>query len=245
MAIEDQFMRVLGRAPRPDEVAYFQKFINDGDLSEYEIGEILGGTPEAQGAMFRKQGEEYAGILARGDEDMLNRAQDSIRSDFYQAGRPASSGYLGAYSQAARDLAMARQGQMAGYYGRGFPGLQEQGIQQAYQSRNRGAGLRDERRQRAYQIEDYYRQKNDYESFMKSQDRRGFGRKLLGAGIQMAGTIGAGYAGGLGLAAGLGARGLAAAGGVGGGPMPGYAQAGGYSDIYPRTQSPYRYPTSY
>jgi hypothetical protein len=45
MAIQDQFAQILGRTPTPDEAAYFQKFMADGQLQEYEIVLFLPNPP--------------------------------------------------------------------------------------------------------------------------------------------------------------------------------------------------------
>jgi hypothetical protein len=187
-SIIDQFQRVLGRAPRPDEISYFTKFINEETLSPYEIGQVLQSTPEYQSTMLKKQGQ----------------------GQFRRLGRPDSSGYAGAFAGAAKDLAASRQASLAQFYGGGLQTAQANVYGQGMGAIGRGNQLTDRRQQRAWDLEDYYRQKEDYLGAMKAQSGLNLKSQLIGGGIGILGGAASGYAGGLGLASGLKSLGGAA-----------------------------------
>lgn len=183
--ISQQYQRVLGRDARSDELEFFKKFMKDNDLTSFEVGQILEGLPEAQEATVRRQGAEIEPMLAASDERILGRASDTIQGNFRRLGRPGSSGYAGAFAQAARDLALSRQGELAQFYTGQLPQVREQAFGLGGQAQSRGFGLRDERRNRAYQIEDFYRMQDSYRDLMRTQNRYGLQSALTGAGIKL------------------------------------------------------------
>lgn len=191
MAIQDAFRRVLGREPRADEINFFKKFMDSGDLDEYEIGQILGATPEAQQALNTQQTGQYRDILAQTDEDTLGRAGDALTSQFRKAGRsPSSSGYVAAFADAARMLAVQRQQAVGQFAAGGLGNIQQAYAGQGAGAQERGYGQRDVKQNRAWGIEDYYRQKSDYDNYLNQQNRlnrqRAFGQlggAVIGAGL--------------------------------------------------------------
>lgn len=203
MALRETFKSILGRDPTEDENKFFQKFISDGQLQEYEIGQILGATPEAQQKLLDTQSGQYEQRLAQGDERMLGQAGDQITQRLLQQGRSATgSGYMGAYFSAARDLASARQNKLADFYGGGLQGVQQNYLSQGQGAQQRGYGLRDETRQREYALADYYRQQNDFNNYLKGQSTRNLQSGLMNAGIGLGvgalGGFGKGFMSGLG-----------------------------------------------
>lgn len=208
--VVDQFRQALGRDPREDEVQYFQNFIDNGDLSPNDLVNILGASEEGQKRSLTSYGKQYEDALGASDSAILGKAGAALQGQFTRMGRPSSSGYGNAFGGAAQNLAMQRQSQLASFYGNGYQGIMGNTVSAGQGALNRGMGLRDERRNRAYALEDYYRQKNDYEASMKSQERRNLGPQLIKAGVQGAMSIAGAYAGGKGFAAGLGGDGSGA-----------------------------------
>jgi len=185
-AIREQFMRVLGRDARPDEIEFFNGFLAENDLTPFDVGEIIAGHPEAQQTRLNQQTDQYGQMLGKYDDQILGQAQKTLQGQFARMGRPSSTGYTAAFSNAARDVAMARQGQLAQFYGGGLQGLQNQYMAAGSSQVPRALGLRDERRQRGWAIDDYYRAQNDYNSAMRGQSTRNLQGSLLNAGINLA-----------------------------------------------------------
>lgn len=195
MSIEQEFVRILGRKPTNAENAFFSKFISDGQLDPFEIGQILEASPEAIRGRIPQQTQEYGQQLAQADDYGLNRAQDQLMSRYYQQGRPASSGYAAAFANAARDLAAMRQSKVADFYGQGV-GMLNQAYSRGGGIQDRGYGLRDEQRKRNWEIEDYYRQQNDFNTYLNAQNRRNRNQGMVGAIGSLGGAAIGGYFGG-------------------------------------------------
>ena len=184
MPIKEQFQSVLGRTPTADEEKFFQKFIDEQDLSAYEIGQILQSSPEAQQSRLKTQGAEYEGLLAQADERSLGQAQNSITQKMLGQGRQTSgSGYAGAYFSAARDLASARQNKMADFYGSGMQNIGNTYSSQGQSALGQGYGQRQAKQDRAWALEDYYRQQNDFNNYLRGQSTRNLQGSLTNAGI--------------------------------------------------------------
>lgn len=195
--IQSQFVRVLGREARPDEIEYFKQAVDKGDLSPYEVGEILTGTQEYQTRLLSTQGQDYTRLLAANDSDVLRRAEDQISGSLARQGRGGSSSYTAAFANAARDLAIARQSQLGDFYKARLGGLANQGVQGSLMARGRAAGLADETRQRQYDLQDFYRQANynrDWLDYMDRQNRRKSEGAFLGS--IAGGALGLGLSGG-------------------------------------------------
>mgnify|MGYP001561664900 FL=1 len=195
--IGTQFQEALGREAKPEEIAYFEKFMKEGQLDPYEVGQILKSTPEAQTSLQKKQYEELSGQLGKYDEQLLGQAQSQLTGQYRQMGRPFTSAYDNAFAQAAQQLAMNRQPFMTQYLAGGQGDLRSQYLGAGQQAIGRGYGLRDETRQRGYALEDYYRQADYYNNLMNQQNRWNKNQALFGAGGALLGAgIGAVVPGG-------------------------------------------------
>ena len=195
-AVAQQFVQVLGRQARPEELDYFTKFLNEGSIQPHEVGQALQGLPEYQDALMRKQGGEYENLLAAGDARILDRAGGQITAQLARQGRSGSSALESGLAQAAGGLAQQRQSALAQFYGRGMQntaGLYQSGAQNALE---RGYGVRDE-------LQNFYNAKeiananrHAYEGYLNRanamQRRRGVG-SAIGAGV---GALGGFFAGG-------------------------------------------------
>lgn len=199
MAIADAFTKVLGRSPSKAEIDYFQKFINQGDLSELEVEQILGGLPEAQQTRLTQQGQQYGDMLAANDSNLLAKAYGQANSDFRRLGRADSSGLNSAYAGAAQNLGMNRQNALAQFYGQGLQGINQSyaGLGQGVQ--DRGYGLRDDRTKfdRDFSLAQYWytRQSNDYQDQLNAQNRANRRGAILGLGGAALGAVAGGYGG--------------------------------------------------
>lgn len=198
------FQRELGRDARPDEFDFFSRFVREGDLQQYEIGETLGATPEAAKQDLRAQTEMFRSELGRSDKGILGEAGDVLAGRFAAQGRSGrGSAFTAAFANAAADLARIRQGQVAQFLGRGIPQAFGQRQQFGQAVRERGYGLRDERRQRNQRLADWRMQLEAQQDMLKTQSRRnlqsGITQSLVraGLGIGRAGlSAGAGGGGG-------------------------------------------------
>lgn len=169
MAIAQQFQQILGRAPTQDELDYFGKFITSGELQAAEIGQILQSTPEYQRAQLGKDVSTFGDTLRATDEQTLQRGAElagaQAQSRFAGLGRPNSSAMaaqvFGQTGQLANSLAQSRQSALAQFYGQGLQANAAMGARQGMGATQRGYNERDTMRQRSWDIEDYYRQKND------------------------------------------------------------------------------------
>lgn len=189
--IHRQFQQALGRYATADEIKYLGKFIDEGSLQPFEIGQIVQGLPEYQDRLLGQQTEQFGQRLAASDQDILGKAGAAINSQFANLGRPVSSGQAGALAQVGQNLAQQRQSALAQFYGQGLQ--QSRALSQSYAGNalERGYGLRDETRQRGYQLEDRNYMKDLYEGYLNRQaaaSRRG----ALGG---MIGTLGGGALG--------------------------------------------------
>lgn len=212
--INNQFRQILGRDATADEQSFLGKFIQEGSLQPQEIGQFLQSLPEYQQSQLDKNVGAFDQRLQASDTQALqqgaNIAGSQSQARFSGLGRPNSSGLaasvFGQTGRLSQDLAQRRQSALADFYGRGLQQNALMGAQQGQAALQRGYGLRDESRQRQYEIEDYYRQKNDAESARLGQS--GWNaitpEFAVNAAIGTAGKIGAAYAGGMGASKGMG-----------------------------------------
>jgi hypothetical protein len=207
MDINQQFLSILGRAPSQAETDYYQKFLSEGGIQPYEIGQILQATPEFQQARLEKDTTAYGQKLQAGDDQIMQRGADmagaQAQSRFAGLGRPNSSALaasvFGQQGQLASSLAQSRQSALADFYGQGLKqnmALYQQGGQNGLE---RAYGLRDESRQYGQQMELANRGQAYYSSMLDKANRQSrnqgmaaFGGSLLGAGI---GAFGGSFAG--------------------------------------------------
>lgn len=187
--ITAQYRQILGREPSRAELEYYDKFLKEGGIGLQEIGQSIQSSPEYQNKLLDQNTQKYGEQLGQYDQQILNQAGDTINSKFAGLGRPVSSGRVGALAQTAQGLAQQRQSQLAAFYGQGLSNNAGLGVQQGQDALARGYGLRDEARQRGYQIDDMNRYKDMYETYMNRQGRA----QKNGAIGQLAGTaLGAG-----------------------------------------------------
>lgn len=232
MAIEDQFRSILGRDPSQAESAFFKKYMDTGDISEFEVGQYLEGLPERQESRFQKDLGQYGQMLGQYDTSVLGKAADIARSRQVQMGRGESSAFGAQIAQAGQNLAQSRQPLLAQFYQQGRAGIGQDYLQRSYGAQNRAYGLQDTRDAYNRSVADYYRQKNDEQDALRGQSSRNLQSSLLGAGLGLVSGIGGGYLGGLAGGAGF-AKGL---GGMGG-PMR--SIAGNYGSNLPFMQGFY------
>lgn len=166
--IREQFSQILGRGPTQAEIDYLSKFMAEGSLQAHEIGQLLQGTPEYQSTQLNKNTAQYGEQLNQQNAAILDQAGAAANSRFASLGRPNTSAMGASVLAAGGQLAQQRQSALADFYGRGLQQNAALGAQQGQQAMARGYGLRDETRQRGYQIEDYYRQKNDAADYEKA-----------------------------------------------------------------------------
>lgn len=194
--INQQFRTLLGRDGTPDEVAFFNKFITDEKITPFEINQMVQSMPEYQGQQLGRDTQAYGAQLAQGDQGILDRAAATAQSRFASLGRPVTSSQVGAFAQTAQNLAQQRQQSLAAFYGQGLQGNRALSQSQGQGALERGYGLRDETRQRGYQIEDRNYMKNMYDEYASrqaAQQRKGALGSTIGA--LAGGGIGAFYGG--------------------------------------------------
>lgn len=217
MAADDinaQFQQHLGRAATAPELDYLNKFIGEGSLQPYEIGQILQGTPEFQKAQLERNTQALGQQFDQGSQGVLDRAAATANSQFASLGRPVTSAQSASVLQAGGQLAQQRQSLLSGFYGQGLNqnmNLYQNGAQNGLE---RGYGLRDQASQHAYDQGMFNRGNDLYQSYLNQangqQRNRGYGQ--LG-GALLGGAAGAYMPGGGAMTGMLGARLGAGAGG--------------------------------
>ena len=171
--LEAAFTQYLGRPPKPDELAFFSKQAQDNDLSEFEIGEILQGSPEAQRTRATQDVRGYADTLGQYDQEVLGKASQTLEAKFRGQGRSASgSAYAAAFAQTAQNLAMSRQNQLADLYRSRLDAAAGTESQQAGKLRQRGYDLTDRRQERAYELQDFYMGRDAYNTQLNQINRQ-------------------------------------------------------------------------
>ena len=204
--IREQFQRVLGRDARPDEIQFLGKFIDQNELSLFEVGEIIGGLPEARQQQDVAQRQELQQGLAQDDERILGMAEDRITRNFLKQGRPGSSGRIAAFADAAQNLASQRQKESLNLMMNQFNMQSKLSLGQASQARGRGQDIRQDRVNRERQMEDFRMNEALFNRQLRSQGIRNLQSSLTNAGIGLASKgLGAGFAAGMG---GIGLPGL-------------------------------------
>lgn len=194
-SVNNLFLQHLGRAGTPEELDYLTRFINEGHLNPAEVGNYLQSIPEYQQGQLTRDTAAYGAELDKGTAPVLDQAAARINSQFAGQGRPISSAQGGALAQVAQNLAMNKQSALADFYGKGITMNRSAMVGMGKDAINRGYGLRDEARQRQYQIEDYYREQNDYNTAQNSNNKI-FGNPLIGKVTNGVLNLGASYLGG-------------------------------------------------
>lgn len=220
--IRNEYLQALGREPTANELKEAHRLMNTGfvDLSAGDVRDIAMGAPDARAQQLQRFGGQYEQNLAGSDSRYLQQAQDQISSDFARQGRGfGGSAYVAAFANAARDLAMNRQQQLAGFYGQGYQSIFGEIGQRSNQARQFGMNSLQTNRQREYDTADYYRQQDDYNNALRGQQTRNMQSALVNGAIGLGTSVAGGFAGGMGMAKGASMFGGAAkaAGGMGGG----------------------------
>lgn len=198
MAIAQQFQEILGRVPTQDEIDYFGRFIKDGELQPHEIGLILQTLPEFQQSQLQKNTAQFGEQLNTQNAAILDQAAAAANSRFAGLGRPTTSALGASVLRAGGQLAQDRQNALASFYGRGLEGNVALGQKLGTASIQRGYNERDTKRQRGWDIQDYYRQKDDYESARRAAS--GWNaitpEFAIGQGLSLGGKLAGSYIGG-------------------------------------------------
>lgn len=198
--VNEQFQTVLGRAPTQAELDYINKFIGEGGIQPYEVGQMLQSMPEYQSKLLDQNVNKFDKLLSANDEQRLTRGADIAgsvaQSRFAGLGRPNTSALaasvFGATGQMSADLASQRQSALAQFYGNGLNTNQGIAQMQGTGAMERAYGLRDETRQRQYQVDDRNYMKDVYDQYLKQQQ----GAQKAGAFGNVFGTVaGAGLGG--------------------------------------------------
>jgi hypothetical protein len=169
--VNRQLQLLLGRDATADEISFFDKFIQQEGLTPYEIGQAIQSMPEYQSRALNRDMASYGAELAKSDEGILNQAAAIGQSRFAQLGRPVTSAQAGALAQAGQNLAQQRQSALAAFYGQGLNVKRSLGQSQGQGALERGYGLRDEAREREYQLQDRNYMKEMYDQYTARQAR--------------------------------------------------------------------------
>ena len=183
--IDQYFQQHLGRAATPPEIEYLNRIGKEGNLGAFELGQIIQSLPEAQQRQIQTSGSQIEGALAGGDQRFLQRAGDTLQSQFYQQGRPASSGYTAAYFNAARDLGIQRQNILGQYYAGAYGQQPNQAYAQGQQTTQQGLQEKNTLRQRGWDIADYNRQQADFQNFYNQQRKNSLKSSLWGRAVDV------------------------------------------------------------
>ncbi len=205
--IADAFQAELGRAPTGAEISYFMQMGQGvggmGQMSPYEAQQSLMATPEAQERTLGRYAGLYGQQLGQSDAYMMGQAGNQLQGQFRRMGRGSSTGYISAFAQAAQNLAMNRQTQMAQFYGQGLGGVMQNRAQTGQTAMENIYGQQQGQiqfgRDQDLANRNYARQMD----YANTQRRQGMQSGLINAGIGLAGTIAGGAIwGGLGAAVG-------------------------------------------
>ena len=198
-AAAQQFQQYLGREATPEELDFAVSSMADDAISPAEFGQILQSHPEYQAARLNKDTAAYGQTLNAQNADILNQAGAAAQSRFAGLGRPNSSALGASVMQAGGQLAQQRQSALASFYGQGLQNNASMQARQGMNVQDRAYGIKDDARRRGYEIEDYYRQKNDYESARQGQSGwNAITPEFVASGLfSMGGKAAAAYTGGL------------------------------------------------
>jgi len=192
-AIAQQYAEILGRPPRKDEEDYFLGLMTDDAISPFEVGQIIQGLPEFQSRQLNQNADAYSQRLGAADQDILAKSAAAANSQFANQGRGVTSAMGAQVAQAGASLAQQRQALLAQFYGQGLQNNQALTQQYGQNGLERGYGLRDESRQRAYQMADMDKYQNISESYLnrqRSTQRNQMYGQLAGTAVGSLGFLG-------------------------------------------------------
>lgn len=229
--ISQVYQNALGRSPTAAETNSFMQYANNGSvpLTSFDLQQIVQGTPEYQQQQLQNYGQQFQNTLGTSDSRILGISQNNVMQQFASQGRNAgSSGYLNAYANAAANLAMSRQQQLANFYGTGYTNILGSGTQQANASQGNAISQQNSALGFQRQMQLYQQQQTDYQNWANSQQRKGLGLALTGRALDVlapslsnSNSLGGGNAGG----GGGGYPGYTNGGGAGGGYTSGYGSS--------------------
>ena len=186
--IQQAFQSELGRAPTGAELEYFtqmgQGYGGVGQMSQYETQQALQATPEAQLSNLNKYSGMYQQQLGQSDSYMMGQAGNQLQSQFRKLGRGSSTAYIAAFTQAAQNLAMNRQQQVAQFYGQGLGNVMNNQVSQGNNTLDRSYQLQENQRQFSRDQDLANRNYDRQMDFYNTQRRQGFQSGLLNMGIQ-------------------------------------------------------------
>ena len=139
--INQVYQNMFGSAPDAGTVNSMLQYSNNGSvpLTSFDVQQIFQATPQYQQQQLAQNGNQMQNLLGASDQRILGLSQQALTGQFAQQGRNiGSSGYLGAYANAAANLAMGRQQQMANFYGGGFQNIMQSSTQQGQQAQGYG-----------------------------------------------------------------------------------------------------------
>lgn len=209
-AVGEQYLQVLGRQARPEELDYLSRFIDQGELSALEVGQFLQSLPEFQQTRLDQDTKRYSDLLAGSDRQILDQAGAAINSRFASLGRPVSSAQGGALAQVGQNLAMQRQSALANFYGQGLQRNSMNQFGMGQESLGRAYALQGEKRNQAWEREMFNISLDAQRDAENRSTKDYLGKYAMQVGLGLAG------AGGKALAFKAGGGGAAAGGGAGG-----------------------------
>jgi hypothetical protein len=199
--IDQMFQQHLGRNGTSAEHSFLKDYIDQGVINPYQIDQYLQGTPEAMQSRMGQQGQQYQDLLAKNNQQILGQAADAANASFAQNGRQFSSGQGNAVIQAGQQLASQQSPAIAAFYGNNFNGLN-----QAYSGAGQGAlqrayGLQDANTQHAWDMQNFYMQKDATGDMLNTQNRQNFQNGLIQGGFGLLDAGAKGFGMGAGMAA--------------------------------------------
>ena len=163
--VEASFQEKLGRPARPDEIEYFGKQFQQGEMSAYVLKQFLENTTEYQTKTSDVARGKLAGELSAMDEAYLGKVGKQLQARYAAQGRPGAGAFGSALIGAGKELATERTGYLAGLgyqdFQRGQANLRsdyENRLAQMYRQQQQATGLAGESRQRYYATQDWERQ---------------------------------------------------------------------------------------
>ena len=185
------FQSNLGRDARENELDYYGRLLATGDITPYEVEQLIRRLPEYQTAQDTQFRQGLAGELEGYDTSFFNKAKQNVIGQANQGGIGQSSALDFALTQLMGDIAERRGQYLANLSSQQYGGNKQNAIQdyRATQNRflrdqdyNRDVNRADQEyfRNRSDQNLDYQIQRRDYLDYLNSQRGRntGYGQAL-------------------------------------------------------------------
>lgn len=188
-AVDQMFNQMLGRPATKAEHDFLTPYVNNGQISNYEIGQYLQGTPEAQQARLGQQQGQFQNLLTQNNQQILNQAANTANGQFAQNGRQWSSGQGNSILQAGQQLASQQSPMIAQNYMAGQSGLNDLYSNYGNNALNRTYNLADSQTAYNRAMQSYYNQQNDFNNYLGGQQTRNMQSGLFNAGISIPGQV--------------------------------------------------------